>query len=189
MAKLDKIIKQEEDLKLILKIRSGDRDSLDRLVGRYLPQLIGFFRYLRAPEAIIEDLVQETFEKVIRKLDSYNEEKSFSAWIMTIGRNHYFDERRKENRKKEKQQEAVVDRSISPEEEVIVKQSASELLKSLKPQEKFLVEMRIFQNVPFAELAEMTGEHEGTLRSRFFRLMGRLRISTIKRGCPISPIK
>lgn len=172
--------KQAEDLKLIIKIRQGDQHALEKLLDRYLPQLMGFFRYLKVPDIIIEDMVQETFEKVLKKLDLYDDSKSFSSWIMTIGRNLYFDEHRREARKREKSQELKAAPQITPEEEVIVRHSASDLLKALTTQEKFLVEMRIFQGVPFAEIAEITGEVETTLRSRFFRLMRRLRISTTK---------
>jgi len=172
--------KQQEDFKLIVKIRQGDQEALSKLLDRYLPQLMGFFRYLKVPDAMIEDMVQATFEKLLKKLNLYDDSKSFSSWIMTIGRNLYFDEHRRESCKREHVQEMPVISPVTPEEEVIVRHSASELLKALTSQEKFIVEMRIFQGVPFAEIAEMTGEVEATLRSRFFRLMKRLRISTVK---------
>lgn len=172
--------KQTEDLYLIARIRTGDEASLERLVDKYIPQLLGFFRYLRVPDAMIEDLVQETFERLLRKLDSYDPEKKFSAWLMTIGRNLYFDECRKNARQKDRQTEMTLPHQVTPEEEVVVRHSASELLQTLNPQERFLVDLRIFQGLAFAEIAELTNENEATLRSRFFRLMGRLRIATQK---------
>ena len=95
--------RQNEDLVLIRKIREGDVSALDRLVDRYLNQLMNFFRYLRAPEASVEDLVQETFERVIRKLDAYDEQKRFASWLLTVGRNLYFDQCRRENRRREQE--------------------------------------------------------------------------------------
>lgn len=175
--KLSRKERQKRDFVLIKKIRAGDVTALERLIDRYLSQLVGFFRYLRAPESMVEDLAQETFEKVIRKLDSYDENKAFASWLMTIGRNLYFDECRRLKRKRERQAEYVHEPVSSPEELVVVRQSASELLQTLKPAEKFLVELRVFQNMPFAEIGEITGENEVTLRSRFFRIMGRLRLS------------
>lgn len=184
MRELDKqtaaAFRHAEDIALIKKIRSGDSNAMGRLIDRYLPQMIAFFRYLRVPESMLEDMVQETFEKIILKLDSFEEDKKFSSWLMTVGRNLYFDECRRENRKRDCQHEIVAERSTSPEEEIIVKHSASELLQALTPEEKFLVEMRVFQAMPFAEISEITGEIETTLRSRFFRIMGRLRIEVQK---------
>jgi RNA polymerase sigma-70 factor (ECF subfamily) len=172
--------RQTEDLYLVARIRSGDEASLERLVDKYIPQLIGFFRYLRVPDSMIEDLVQETFERLLRKLDSFDADKKFSAWLMTIGRNLYFDERRKNLRQKDRQAEVTPPHQPTPEEEVVVRQSASELLQTLNQQERFLVDLRIFQGLAFAEIAELTNENETTLRSRFFRLMGRLRLASQK---------
>lgn len=172
--------KQTEDLYLIARIRAGDSLSLERLIDRYMPQLIGFFRYLRVPDPMVEDMVQETFERFIRKLDSYDSEKKFSAWLMTIGRNLYFDERRKLVRQRDKQTEIEPPLQTTPEEDIVEKHSASELLQTLSPQERFLVDLRVFQGLSFAEIADFTSENEATLRSRFFRIMGRLRISTQK---------
>lgn len=170
-------LRRIEDLRLIEKIRQGDQDSLERLINRYLSQLAGFFGYLRAPEMHIDDLVQETFEKVIRNLDKYDSQKPFFSWILTIGRNHYFDQCRKEKRKSEFQQLTQPDRALSPEDEVIDRETASDILRELAPDDRFLLELRVFQQMPFAEIAEITGEVEATLRSRFFRLLGRMRIS------------
>ncbi|MBU1108251.1 MAG: sigma-70 family RNA polymerase sigma factor [Candidatus Riflebacteria bacterium] len=171
-----------EDLVAIRKIREGDVRALERLIDRYLNQLMGFFRYLRAPESMVEDLVQETFERVIRKLDAYDEQKKFSVWLLTVGRNLYFDQCRRETRKREHQQQIVSEPVTSPEDEVVERHTASELLQTLTPQEKFLVDLRVFQGMPFAEIAELTGEVEATLRSRFFRIMGRLRITLEKKA-------
>ncbi|HNW11401.1 MAG TPA: sigma-70 family RNA polymerase sigma factor [Candidatus Rifleibacterium sp.] len=172
--------RQAEDLALVRKIRAGDSTAMGRLVDRYLPQLLAFFRYLRVPEASLEDMVQATFERLLLKLDSFEEDRKFSAWLMTVGRNLYFDECRRENRRRDFQPESMHEHVATPEEEVIVRHSAGELLAALAPSERFLVEMRVFQAMPFAEIAELTGDVEATLRSRFFRIMGKLRLEVEK---------
>ena len=173
-------MRQAEDISLIRKIRDGDSQALSMLVDRYLPQLLAFFRYLRAPESMVEDLVQATFERMMLKLDTFEEDRKFSSWLITVGRNLYFDECRRDNRRREITGEVTPGHAVTPEEEIVVRHSAGELLRDLTPPEKFLVEMRVFQAMPFAEIAELTGEVEATLRSRFFRLMGRLRIEAEK---------
>ena len=76
--------RQAEDLILVRRIRAGDSAAMSRLVDRYLPQLMAFFRYLRVPEASLEDMVQATFERLLLKLDSFEEDRKFSAWLMTM---------------------------------------------------------------------------------------------------------
>ena len=50
-----------------------------------------------------------------------------------------------------------------------------ELLKGLSEKERFIIEMRIFKELPFADISELTGESETSLRSRFFRVINRLK--------------
>ncbi len=176
--------RQAEDLKLIEKIRHGDAESLEKLVNRYLSQLVGFFNYLRVPDIHIDDMVQETFEKVIRNLEKFDSEKPFSTWLLTVGRNHYFDLCRKEKRQSEFKLQKDSEFVASPEEQIVDRETASDILRDLSPADRFLLEMRVFQQMPFSEIAEITGEIETTLRSRFFRLLGRLRIS--RKICEIS---
>ncbi|HNX74169.1 MAG TPA: sigma-70 family RNA polymerase sigma factor [Candidatus Rifleibacterium sp.] len=173
-------IRQAEDASLVRRIRGGDAAALSQLIDRYLSQLLAFFRYLRAPESMVDDLVQATFERMMLKLDFYEDDKRFSSWLMTVGRNLYFDECRRETRRREILPEVAAGHVPTPEEEVVVRHSAGELLQELTAPERFLVEMRVFQGVPFAEIADLTGEVEATLRSRFFRLMSRLRIEAEK---------
>lgn len=172
--------RQQIDAALAIRIKAGDPEALEKIVDRYLPQLTGFFRYMKVPDQMVDDLVQETFEKLIKKISLYDETKKFSSWLMTMGRNIYLDEYRRNSMKNRVVQNIQQPVQPSVEEQVIVRQSASEILKALKPHEKFLIELRVFQGMQFAEIAELTGENPTTLRSRFFRLIERLKISQDK---------
>ena len=113
---------------------------------------------------------------MINKIDSFDENKRFSTWLMTIGRNLYIDQYRRKIKSEEFVAEEKPDNSFAdPEKEVIGKISVEELLKVLSDKEKFLIEMRVFKQMPFGEISEITGETETSLRSRFFRALGRLR--------------
>lgn len=167
---------QESDLILVRLIKKGDSKALDRLLESYIPQLNAFFHYIHVPETNIEDLIQETFEKMITKIDSFDENKRFSTWLMTIGRNLYIDQYRRKIKGEELAAEDEQDNVFAdPEKEVIGKISVEELLNSLSEKEKFLIEMRVFKQMPFAEISGITGEIETSLRSRFFRALSRLR--------------
>ena len=165
------------DSDLISLVKKGDTKALDKLLEIYIPQLTAFFRYIHVPEDSVEDLVQETFEKMINKIDTFDENKKFSTWLMTIGRNIYIDQYRRKNKGNEIIASEYIETpdSVDPEKETIDKLSVEELLKNLNDKERFLLEMRIFQKMPFAEISEVTGESETSLRSRFFRAINRLK--------------
>lgn len=162
---------------LIILVKKGDRKALDSLLEIYIPQLRAFFKYIHVPQDNIDDLIQETFEKMLNKIDSYDVEKNFSSWLMTIGKNIYVDQYRRKIKGDEILNEfyetgvGVTD----PESNAVAKVSLEELLKNLNDKEKFLIEMRIFQNMSFGEISEITDEKESTLRSRFFRIINNLK--------------
>ena len=173
---LDKNSSKESDLELVRLIKKGDSKALENLLEIYIPQLNAFFHYIHVDENNIEDLIQETFERMIKKIDTFDEDKRFSTWLMTIGKNLYVDQYRRKIKADELNSEKDIDVSSSdPEEEVVGKISVEELLKTLSDKEKFLIEMRVFKQMPFAEISEVTGETETSLRSRFFRALSRLR--------------
>ena len=172
-------MRNENDLILIKKIKAGDHYALDKLVESYIPQLLAFFRYLHVPESMLDDMVQDTLIKVINKLDMFDENKKFSTWLLTIARNLYLDVKRRDTKLNEIKQEIVSNTSeitnVSPETEIVGKYTVEGLLQNLTSDERLLVELRVFQDASFAEIAELTGELETTLRSRFFRILNRLR--------------
>ncbi len=164
------------DSELIKLIKKGDSMALNKLLDLYIPQLTAFFKYIHVQEDLIEDLIQETFEKMINKIDSYDESKKFSTWLMTIGKNLYVDQYRKKVKSEEYIANEKQDNSFSdPENEAIGKISVEELLKVLTEKERFIIEMRIFKEMPFADISQITGESETSLRSRFFRVINRLK--------------
>ncbi|MBQ2594503.1 MAG: sigma-70 family RNA polymerase sigma factor [Candidatus Riflebacteria bacterium] len=171
----DKNSSNLSDLKLVQAIKKGDSKALDDLLELYIPQLNAFFHYIHVSEDSVEDLIQETFERMITKIDSFDENKRFSTWLMTIGRNLYIDQYRRRIKSEELVFEEENNSLNDPEEEVVGKISVEELLKNLSDKEKFLIEMRVFKQMPFAEISEVTGETETSLRSRFFRALGHLR--------------
>jgi RNA polymerase sigma-70 factor (ECF subfamily) len=166
------------DAEIVQEARNGRPQGLGLLVERYYGLLIGFFRYLRVPPDLVEDLGQETFIRAFLNLDQFQVERRFSAWLLTIGRHLYCDVLRKQSR--ERAAYETLPREAPPadlEGEVIRRLTARELLAALSPEAKLLVELRIWQGFSFSEIAELTGEGESTLRVRFFRIMGRLRLA------------
>ncbi|HNV68988.1 MAG TPA: sigma-70 family RNA polymerase sigma factor [Candidatus Ozemobacteraceae bacterium] len=169
------------DADLVRETLAGQNGAFDLLVDRHLSAAVGFFRYLRVPPNRLEDLVQETFLRAFRKLELYDATRSFSVWLLTIGRNLYFDERRRCSFS-EVPIEHIERSTPSPEDEIIERHTARELLDSLPDESRLLLELRIYRDLSFPEIAELTGEAETTLRVRFHRLMLRLRLTVASGG-------
>ncbi len=82
-------IKRLDEAQLILAIKSGGnarRDAIEQIYRRYSSSIRAYF-YSRFRSAPSEDLMQETFVQIVRKLQQYEGRGPFDAWIWTVARN------------------------------------------------------------------------------------------------------
>lgn len=82
-----------DDVMLMEKLQQGQTDKLGLLFERYHKRLFGFFMKLtRGKQSLSEDLVQNTFFRVLKYKKSYNTDKKFSTWLYQIARNVFYDQ-------------------------------------------------------------------------------------------------
>lgn len=79
------------DEELVSEYKNGDAEAFNELVRRYKNRLTSFL----GGKADAKDLVQETFRKVFKNMGSFNERRSFKAWVFKIAKNCSIDAGRK----------------------------------------------------------------------------------------------
>lgn len=77
---------QPSDTSLAISLQSGNMKALTQIIDRYQSPLLRYANYLGAGEQD-DDIVQETFIKVYRNINSYDISRSFSTWIYRIAHN------------------------------------------------------------------------------------------------------
>ncbi len=78
----------------VKRAKKGDLDSYQRLYDRFARRVLNFiFRMVHSPEEA-EDLTQETFLAVFRKLNTLKEDERFEAWLFRIARNFVYQKYR-----------------------------------------------------------------------------------------------
>jgi len=75
------------DAALIRAWQGGDEQAAAELVGRHARPLARFLAGAGAPEADVDDLVQETFIRAFRSVDRFRGQCQFRTWLLTIGGN------------------------------------------------------------------------------------------------------
>ena len=82
-----------KDEHLVSSYMGGDNFSLDVLINRHRARLLAFIISKVKDQALAEDIFQETFLKVIKKLKEgkYNEQGKFLPWVMRISYNLTID--------------------------------------------------------------------------------------------------
>ena len=167
------------DANLIKNYINGDEKSLETLIYKYKSKIYNFIFSKVLDREVAEDVFQETFIKVIKTLKngSYNEEGKFLSWVMRISHNLIIDFFRKTNRmpKFEASNEDydifqfIKDDSPNAENTLINKQIVNDIQKlilELPLDQKEVLNMRIYRDMSFKEIAETTGVSINTALGR-----------------------
>ena len=170
----------------------GDAEAFDCLLARYQDRLFQHIFYAVHDEDLANDIFQETFVKVILSLrkGNYVEQGQFFAWLSRIAHNlvldHFktqrgqcsYDEDGQEFADETTSQLACVGR----EEEMIRMESIEMVQKwiTLLPDEqREVVKMRFYQEIPFKEIAEKTGVGISTSLARMrYALLNLRKVAT-----------
>lgn len=159
---------EKPDSFFVKRYIAGDELALEQLINRHEQRIFNFIYSKVFDYDIANDIFQDTFIKVIRNLKSknYNEEGKFLPWVMRIAHNLIIDHFRKNKRMPKFDNfgefdifSMIEDGSLNKEAELIKEQIESSLLELIKdlPEDQLQVlEMRIFKNMSFKEIALQT---------------------------------
>jgi len=83
------------DGELVTDYLAGQEEILPIIINRHLKPVYRFVFGLVLDESVAEDITQDVFIKVWKKIKSYNQEYNFKTWIFSIARNTVIDYWRK----------------------------------------------------------------------------------------------
>ena len=170
------------DAELIRRCARGDEAAYRELVARLEKPLVAFIRRFVGEESLAEDLFQETFVRVVRTLGSFRPEASLTTWIFTIARNLCLDHLKAKKRHREVSLDAgesgereVDHRDVLPaagegpeglaelgEEGRRLREAIAELAETKR---EALI-LRVYSDLSYAEIAEITDAPVGTVKFR-----------------------
>lgn len=167
-----------ENNELIDMVKNGHKQAFCQLVKKYYSTVIYFLLGHGLSRTDAEDISQEAFINAYTKIAQYKSSGSFVGWLLRIARNQHIDKLRRE-----KKMETSFDMCAmqefpdgrTPEIQVVSDCGVNDIFSGLKPRERVLLELRVFQVLPFAEIAELMGSSEGNVRLVFHRLIAKLR--------------
>ena len=159
------------DEELAMAYIEGNNRAFDLLLQRTQSKLFSYILFVVRDHDKAEDVFQETFVKVITKLNQrkYTVSGKFSAWLMRIAHNvimDYFREQRSQNIVEPTQGNDLSNLSskdlldTNVENRYVNEQILSDVKKMmnlLPPTQREVVFMRFYQDMSFKEIAETTG--------------------------------
>jgi RNA polymerase sigma-70 factor (ECF subfamily) len=127
-----------------------------------------------------EDLTSQTFITAYEALPKYHERGHFAAWLFRIARSKMNDHFRRSGSRREVELEAaerIVERedalgSVIQDEELVRLRS---LIKELEREDWELICLRYVAELSFAEMAELLGKREQSVKKSLYRLQARLK--------------
>ena len=169
---------QKTDANLVSDYISGDEKSLEVLIYKHKSKIYNFIFSKVLNRDIAEDIFQETFIKVIKTLKNgvYNEEGKFLSWVMRISHNLVIDYFRKSNRMPKFEAsddydvfQFITDNAPNAENNLIKDQVVNDLqnlITELPEDQKEVLNMRLYRDMRFKEIAEITGVSINTALGR-----------------------
>ena len=169
---------------LVSECIAGNQAAIETLVRQYETGVFKLAFSIVGDEADANEITQETFIAALRSLKTYQEKKTFKAWLYTIALNLSRSHLRK-RKIIERLQNTLgsifcveTQKQSSPEEDVIRSEKEAILwseLNKLDERHRIVVVLRYFHELPITEISEILSVNEGTIHSRLHTARERLR--------------
>lgn len=169
----------DRDQELLDRFRGGEARAFDELVRRYQQQVFYLcLRYVKN-DADAKDVSQRAFVRAFQKLESFRGESAFRTWLyriaINLSLNHLRDNKREQP--SEIADETLTRSATGPmriigDEQSIVLRAAIE---ELPPKQRLVLELRIFDELPFREVAELAECTENAAKVNFHHAVKKLR--------------
>lgn len=163
----------------MLQATEGDTHAFSLLVTRFQTPLVNFFRHLGVYNDA-EDLVQLTFVRLFRYRDRYKPTAKLRTFLYLLARQVRMDWLRKRKRKLELIErfkghlsvQQPQQRHPSTEEKL---GRAEEALEILSDGMRAVVVLSVYQGLTYREIGEILSIPEGTVKTRMYHAMRKLR--------------
>lgn len=166
------------DTELVRQYISGSENALEEIIARHKDRIYGYIKMMVKSHDLAEDVFQDTFIKAIKtlKAGNYNEEGKFLPWIMRIAHNLIIDHFRRVKRMPTysgtddfdifdviKSEDQNIDEKLFWDQ---VHVDVKKLIDYLPDEQREVLEMRIYQDLSFKEISDLTNVSINTALGR-----------------------
>ena len=178
---------EESDVAALARAKAGDRDGFRLLVERHSRSVFRLAYRLTGHEQDAEDVVQETFLRAYKQLQSFESRASFGTWLYRIAANYSLDlirsrKRHQEQRSAEDDESdavmAIPATAPGPDRMAYsaqLEERISAALAALTEQERAAFVMRHFEGFSIEEIGSTLGLGISAAKHSIFRAVQKLR--------------
>jgi len=168
-----------DEATIIRSCQSGKSEDFALIYDRYIRQIYNFIYYKTLHKETAEDLTSQTFMKALKAIGAFKTGSgTFSAWLYMIARNLVIDHYRAA--KNDANLEDIFDLASDADplvdtDNAITLEKVKSYLVKLKPEQRELVTMRLWDGLGFKEIAAALGLTEANSKMIFYRTMTKMR--------------
>jgi len=189
-----------QEAQLIEACQQGDPSAFNLLVRRWEKPLFNFAYKYVGDAAVAQDLVQDTFLRVLKSIGGYAHRAAFSSWLYSIAVNLCKDHLRRKKRRTvislHDYYTTVAGQRISVRDEVPDEDARTDaaaeaadreklvrrLLAGLSEDQRVVILLKEYQALTFPEIAEALGVPENTAKARLHRGLRAMRRQLEREG-------
>lgn len=174
------IFRLEDDFSLVKGFLEGNEQSFVKLVNRHKDKVRNLIYLTLGNNYQVEDIAQDVFISVYRKLSQFNFNSQFSTWLYRITINKCKDHLRRAKLRsifspfELAEDEKFVEKHDSDEFEV--KQIVNDAIAQLPEKLRIPLVLRDIEGMSYQEIGDSLGFEQGTVKSRIFRAREQLRV-------------
>jgi RNA polymerase sigma-70 factor (ECF subfamily) len=164
-------MEQDKQLEnIVQRCKDGERAAFEELFEMYQPRLKYYVRRLYSGDANIDDILQDIWLTVFKKIRKLKDTRSFDVWLYRIARNNIYDRFRRKKIFAALPQEDELTVSEGPEPTFDADDAANlhKALKKLNPNHREVLTLCFIEQMPYQSIADVIDCSIGTVRSRIF---------------------
>lgn len=148
--------------------------KIEKIYREYYDTVFKYLFCLTHDKDISEDLVQETFIRMIKNIDKFEGKSKLSSWLCEIAKNLWIDYLRKNKRKVElnENEELNIQSEQNIENEYIEREDENKVFEKIKALDEIsqkVMYLRIKGEMSFKEIGDVLGKSENWARVTFYR--------------------
>jgi len=184
----DQDYSEKSDEELVRLFTEGKERAFNELMGRYNRRIVNYVYRIIGDRDRAEDLLQDTFIRVYRNIDRFDQNRKFSTWLYTIATNLAKNELRNAGRnplmyfqnlffrKEDQKMFEVVDQAEKPDDQLYrrqLKDLVAKAVEKLPERHRLVFTLRETEGKSYEEIAEILDCNIGTVKSRLNRARAR----------------
>ncbi len=179
---------EKSDEELVRLFTEGKERAFNELMGRYSRRIVNYVYRIIGDRDRAEDLLQDTFIRVYRNIDRFDQKRKFSTWLYTIATNLAKNELRNTGRspimyfqtlfyrKEDQKMFEAVDQADKPDDQLYrsqLKELVAKAVEKLPERHRLVFTLRETEGKSYEEIAEILDCNIGTVKSRLNRARAR----------------